>query len=334
MVVLAAKWHVLDLPNISRKIHDRPIPLLGGAAVFLSFLLTVLLLWQLGNLFDARINISLVFWFLVASFILIINGFLDDKYRLPAYISIIGPIISVVIVMIAGLKISYISNPIGGIIYLDNIFSSLSIWSVAIPMALTFLWLMGMTYTTKLLDGVDGLASSIGLIASVIIFFVSLSWDVSGSTTSLMSLSLAGAIFGFLILNWHPAKIFLGEGGSTFIGFALGVLSIISGSKIATALLVMGLPVLDILWVIIRRIKNKRPIYQGDNEHLHFRLMRAGLNQKQTVLFMSFVSLCFGFVSILFTTKAKIGALVIVIVLMFILSSFLNYKLKETNEEK
>jgi UDP-N-acetylmuramyl pentapeptide phosphotransferase/UDP-N-acetylglucosamine-1-phosphate transferase len=126
----------------------------------------------------------------------------------------------------------------------------------------------------------------------------------------------------------------LGEGGSTFIGFALGVLSIISGSKIATALLVMGLPVLDILWVIIRRIKNKRPIYQGDNEHLHFRLMRAGLNQKQTVLFMSFVSLCFGFVSILFTTKAKIGALVIVIVLMFILSSFLNYKLKETNEEK
>ena len=334
MIKLAAKWHILDLPNISRKIHDKPIPLLGGVAIYLAFLLSIGFLWQTGNLFDSRINIGLVAWFLLASLILIVNGFFDDKYKLPPQISIIGPIISVAIVILAGLKITYVSNPAGGIFYMDNILAPGSFWSLAIPIFITFFWLMGMTYTTKLLDGIDGLASSIGLIASVIIFFVSLSWDVAGSTTSLLSAILAGAIFGFLIFNWHPAKIFLGEGGSTFIGFALGVLAIISGSKIATALLVMGFPALDILWVIVRRLKNKQPIYQGDNEHLHFRLMRAGLSQKQTVLFMGFISLCFGLVSILFTTKAKISALFVVMALMFLLSSWLNYKLKEKHEVK
>jgi len=201
-----------------------------------------------------------------------------------------------------------------------------------LPIAITFLWLMGITYTTKLLDGVDGLTSSIGLIASLVIFITSLSWDVVGSTTSLLSISLAGAIFGFLILNWHPAKIFLGESGSTFIGFSLGVLAIISGSKIATALLVMGLPLLDIFWVVIKRLKRRKAFWKGDNEHLHFRLLTAGLSQRQVVLFISMIALAFGLVSIFFTTKTKIGALLLLLLFMFLLSSWLNYRLKSTNE--
>jgi len=161
---------------------------------------------------------------------------------------------------------------------------------------------------------------------------VSLSWDVIGSTTSILSLILAGSIFGFLILNWHPAKIFLGEGGSTFIGFSLAVLSIISGSKIATALLVMGLPLLDILVVIVKRICLRKPIWKGDKEHLHFRLLRSGFSHRQIVLFFSTISLSFGLVSIFFTTKIKISALLLLLSLMILLTIWLNIKLKKYEE--
>ena len=334
IIFLASRWRLFDLPDLNIKIHKKPIPLLGGLAIYLSFLLLVLFMWQRGFLLDARINPSLIFWFLFAGAILLFSGFLDDKYKLRPQWSFLGPLAATLIVMLAGLKIAYITHPDGGVLYLDRIFSDNGFWGTLIPLALTFFWLLGMTYTTKLLDGLDGLVSSIGFIAALIIFFVSLSWDVVGSTTSLLSLTLAGAIFGFLLLNWHPAKIFLGEGGSTFIGFSLGVLAIVSGSKIATALLVMGLPVLDIAWVIFRRLKKGHSIWQGDNEHLHFRLLRSGFGQRQTVLFMSLISLCFGIIALLFSTKAKISALLILLFLMFLLSTWLNWKLEKPHEKR
>jgi len=328
VIYIAYKFNILDHPSQERKIHSKPTPLLGGLAIYLSFSFLVLILWQGKLLLDGRVDLSMIAWFLLAGLVLMINGYLDDKYSLRPQISILGPIIASLIVILAGLKIAYITNPSGGILYLDNIFS----WDF-ITLIVTFLWLMGITYTTKLLDGIDGLTSSIGFIASLVIFGVSLNWDVVGSSTSLLSLALAGSIFGFLIFNWQPAKIFLGEGGSTFIGFALGVLSIISGSKIATALLVMGLPVLDIFWVSIKRIRQGRAIWSGDQEHLHFRMLRSGFSQRQIVIFLSLVSLSFGVISIFFTTKIKISALLIVFILMFVLSAWLNYRLKEKYEE-
>lgn len=328
IIHLAYRFNILDRPGEERKIHQAPVPLMGGLAIYLAFFLTIAILWQQKLLVDGRVELSVISWFLLAGFILMVNGYLDDKYSLTPKISIIGPILASLLVIIGGLKISYITNPMGGVLYLDNI----TAWNV-IGSLLTFLWLMGITYTTKLLDGIDGLTSSIGFIASLVIFGVSINWDVVGSSTSLLSLALAGAIAGFLFFNWHPAKIFLGEGGSTFIGFGLGVLSIVSGSKIATALLVMGLPVLDIFWVIIKRIKHGQPIWHGDQEHLHFRMLKSGFSQKQIVLFLSLVSLAFGIISIFFTTKIKIGALLIVFILMIILSSWLNYRLKEKYEK-
>lgn len=328
IIYLAKRFDILDHPKSDRKIHTQATPLLGGVAIYLSFVLTAFVLWQNGHFSDEKVSLSVLGAFALGGLILVVNGILDDKYDLPPVVTIWGPILASVAVIWGGLEINYITNPNGGILYLDSLFAF-----DIIPIIITFLWLMGITYTTKLLDGIDGLTSSIGLIASLVIFIVSLSWDVVGSTTSLLSLALAGSILGFLILNWHPAKIFLGEGGSTFIGFALGVLSIISGSKIATALLVMGLPVLDILWVIVRRWRQRKPFWRGDNEHLHFRMLKAGFSQQQIVMFLSVVSLCFGIISILFTTKAKIGALIVVFVLMIMLSSWLNYKLKVKNEE-
>ncbi len=336
-IYLANKFRILDYPKAERKIHSEPIPLLGGSAIYLSFLLVVLFMWQNHQLLDNRLSGPMIIWFLLAGLILVINGIIDDKWSLPAYMTIWGPIMASILVIIGGLKIIYITNPNGGILYLNNVFSSIFSWQGAdysfawLSIIITFLWLLATTYTTKLLDGIDGLTSSIGLVASLVIFVVSLSWDVVGSTTSILSLALAGSILGFLFFNWYPAKIFLGEGGSTFIGFSLGVLAIISGSKIATAILVMGLPLLDIIWVIARRVKAKRPIWRGDKNHLHFRLLDAGLSQRQVVIFFSIISLLFGLLSIIFTTKAKIGALIVVIVLMFIVSTWLNYRLKQNH---
>lgn len=329
VIFIAQHFNILDYPKDLRKIHSQPMPLLGGLAIYFSFGLSILWLMKNNQLLDERMSWSLVGWFLLAGLILMVNGFLDDRYNLPAKYTILGPILASLVMIVGGLRIAYITSPSGGVLYLNSFFSSLGGLGYLLPFLLTFLWLMGLTYTTKLLDGLDGLASSIGLIASLVIFIVSLSWDVVGSTTSLLALALGGALFGFLFLNWYPAKLFLGEGGSTFIGFALGVLSIISGSKIATALLVMGLPVLDIIWVMLRRWRQGKPFWHGDQQHLHFRLLAAGLSQRQVVIFLSLISLAFGLVSILFTTRAKISALFILLILMFLLSSWLNYRLKQ-----
>lgn len=338
VIALAHKCDILDYPKADRKIHKIPVALLGGLAIYISVFIGIFILWQFGQLDDTRVSTATIVYFLIAGLILMLNGFLDDKYSLSAKVTIWGPILASALVIFGGLRIVYITSFSGGVLYLDDFFAS--IFSLGsghffydyLAMFISFAWLMGITYTTKLLDGIDGLVTSIGLVASIVIFVVSLSWDVAGSTTSLMALILGGSLLGFLILNWYPAKIFLGEGGSTFIGFSLGVLAIISGSKIATALLVMGLPVLDILWVVVRRLKNKKAFWHGGKEHLHFRLLDAGLSQRKIVLFLTSISVSFGIISIFFTTKAKISALFLLLLLMFVLSSWLNYKLKQKNE--
>ena len=172
-----------------------------------------------------------------------------------------------------------------------------------------------------LLDGLDGLVSGIGAIGAIILFIVSLFWDVPQSGTSILALILAGSCLGFLIYNWHPARIFLGESGSVFIGFMLGILAIISGAKIATALLIMGIPLLDVAWIVLRRIfvEHKSP-FQGDRKHLHFRLLDVGFSQRQAVLFLYALTLIFGLSSLFLQSQYKIVALGILILVMLILA--------------
>lgn len=332
VIALANNYKILDYPKDERKIHKVPMPLLGGLPIYFSWVIVILFLnWQ-GRLLDQKISWLMLAGLLVAGLILIIMGVLDDKYNLPPQATIWAPILAALAIIVSGMEITHVTHPSGGVLYLNNLVGNSGFFLLWLPPAITFLWLLSITYTAKLLDGVDGLTSSIGLVASLVIFIVSLSWDVRCSTTSLLSIAFSGAIFGFLVLNWHPAKIFLGEGGSTLIGFTLGVLSIISGSKIATALLVMGLPLLDIFWVVVRRLKRGQPFWRGDQEHLHFRLLAAGLSQRQVVFFLSLVSFCFGLMSIFFTTKTKLGALAFLLIFMFVLSSWLNYRLKARHE--
>jgi len=141
--------------------------------------------------------------------------------------------------------------------------------------------------------------------------------------TALLCIILAGVALGFLIFNFHPAKIFLGEGGSTFLGFTLGTLAIISGGKIATALLCMGIPILDVIWVVSRRLITKKSPFLGDKKHLHFRLLDIGFSHRQTVLFLWFMSACFGITALFLKSRGKLIALGVLAFIMIVLALIL-----------
>jgi len=321
---IAIKLNIIDRPGGERKLHEKAIPLLGGVAIFLSFF-SVLLLSK-NQLIAGDLDTFHWLGFFIGACFLMIGGILDDKYNIKPQYQIVWPILAVLAVVIGGVEIEKITNPFGGFYYLDSIKLPIislggTVFSfVVISDLVIILWLLGMMYTTKLLDGVDGLVSSVTLIGAMIIFLFTMTTKYYQPDIGLAALVLAGASAGFLILNWHPAKIFLGEAGSLFLGYALGVLAIISGGKIAIALLIMGLPMLDVVWTIIRRLRDKQnPFKFADRKHLHFRLLDIGLSQKQTVFVYLAVSGLFGLSAIFLQSLGKVVALSVLLFLMLIL---------------
>lgn len=318
---LALRLNIVDAPGEDRKIQIGHVPLLGGLAIYGAVIITLIFSWLAGWLADGKITTAQLLGIIFGGLIIIIVGFLDDKYNLRTK-AFVGPLLATILAIMLGITIEYITNPfISGT---GPYGRALLYFSPYLGSLLSFIWLMGIMYTTKLLDGLDGLVSGIGAIGATIIFIVSLFWDVPESGTSILALILAGSCLGFLIYNWHPANIFLGEIGSVFIGFMLGTLSIISGAKIATTLLVMGIPILDVVWIIARRllVERKNPL-TGDKKHLHFRLLNAGFSHRGAVLFMYFLSLIFGVSSIFLQSQSKIIALGALITVMVILAFIL-----------
>ncbi len=292
---------IVDRPDGGRKTHSRPIPLLGGLALFFAIAFTILWALYAGWLPGPHIKEKYLFGLLLATTLLVIGGALDDRFNLRPSRQIIWPILATLAVVASGIGVVYITNPLGGQLVLDRI-SVVVLWWKGIPYRFTlladiftFLWLLGMTYTTKLLDGLDGLVSGITVIGAIIIAVVSITRDVAQPDTATLALIVAGAFLGFLLFNFHPATIFLGEGGSTLAGFLLGTLAIISGGKIATTLLVIALPLFDAAIVILRRMfVERRSPTSADRTHLHFRLLDLGFTPRQVVLFYWFVAALFG----------------------------------------
>lgn len=312
---LATHFDIRDYPDRPRKIHTKPLPKLGGLAIFASFVFGILVLTFLRG--TAEISVIRIAGFILGGMVLIIGGILDDKYDLRSSQQIWFPVVAALLVVLTGTHISYISNPFGGKIILDQykilgypLFGSL----------LVFGWLLVLTYTTKFLDGMDGLVSGISGIAGLVIFGLSLRPEVNQTTTAFLALIFAAACFGFLPLNFYPAKIFLGEGGSVFTGFMIAVLAVISGGKIATALLVLGIPVLDAVWVVVRRVWFKSSPFVGDKKHLHFRLLDIGLSQRQAVLLLYFLAAAFGGVAVFLQSLGKLVALLILGLVMLIVA--------------
>jgi UDP-GlcNAc:undecaprenyl-phosphate GlcNAc-1-phosphate transferase len=307
---LALGYDIVDKPDGQRKIHGRIVPLLGGVAIFLAFWLTIFFLFLTGGLSSIFSEHLLGVFF--GGLVLIILGYFDDRYNLPVKIRLGVSVLAVLLVLIGGVGIDGITNPLGGILSLDMWkLSLLGGEFVVLADILVFFWLMGMMYTTKILDGLDGLATGIIMIGGVMIFLLSTFTIFKQADVSLVSLVLVGACLGFLLWNFYPAKIFLGEGGGLFLGFILGVLAIISGGKIATALLVMAFPVFDLVRVIYLRIKNKQSMTLGDRRHLHFQLVDVGFSQRQVVLFLYAVAFIFGMTTLFFPSHLKIITLIV-----------------------
>lgn len=312
---VATKIGAVDKPGGDRKIHKKTTPLLGGVAVAAAFILGVLLLWS--ELTTGYLLPKHLIGVIAGVVVLAIGGALDDKYNLPPQKQIIAPVLAALIVVGAGVGIDYITNPFGGVWRLDG-------WQWELfrigdtPYHFTLLadlfavlWVLGMMYTTKFLDGLDGLVSGVSMIGMVVLFILSISEPVLQPETAWLALIGAASFAGFLVWNWNPAKIFLGESGSLIAGFLLGSIAIISGAKIATALLIMGIPVLDVVWVILRRfIIERRSPFQADRKHLHLRLIDAGLTQKQAVLFFYVFTLGFGLAALYLHSFTKLIALV------------------------
>ncbi|HYF05085.1 MAG TPA: MraY family glycosyltransferase [Patescibacteria group bacterium] len=294
---------LLDIPTGGRKIHTKPMPLTGGLAVFFSYSLAVAGYLWMGDVNFQLIPLKFFLSLFFGGAILILGGVLDDKYSMPPLVQLLFPAFAALIVMYLGVGVGLkeISNPFGTPFNLRVTF-------LFIPIAyyLVFFWLMGMMFTTKLLDGLDGLTSGIGGIAATALFFLSLTPKVNQPETAILALLFCGVLFGYLVFAFHPASIFLGQGGSLYVGFVLGVLSVILGGKILTALLVMGMPILDVVWAILRRIMQGKNPFVGDRRHLHHRLLDAGLPHWQAVLVFYAVSAIFGFSAVFMQTKGKI----------------------------
>lgn len=296
---LAIKLGALDAPD-DRKVHTRPIPRMGGLAIYAAFVLAVL-----SSMYISREIMGL----LVGGTVILIVGIIDDLKPLPAKVKLLGQIVAASVLVMFDIRIEWLTNPFGDMLYVDYL---------AIP--LTILWVVSLTNTVNLIDGLDGLAAGVSTIASVTILLVALQQNFW--TVTILTAALAGSALGFLQHNFNPAKIFMGDTGSMFLGYMLAAISILGAVKSAAtiALIVpivaLGLPILDTAFAIIRRYMSGKPIFKPDKGHLHHRLLEMGLTQKQAVLLMYVISGCLGLSAIALTEVNKSFGILIIIVLL------------------
>lgn len=307
--LVATKIGLLDHPDGGRKRHAKPVPLLGGVAVFLSFALVVLVVMaQTDHFFSGEIEPKHLLGLLGGGLILVLGGALDDKFDLKPRYSIIFPVAAALMAVAVGIGPSKITNPFGSAFEIPQIISSL----------FTFGWLMCLIYTTKFLDGLDGLATGISAIGTLMIALLALSTAYFQPDVAVLALIAFSVLIGFLLWNLPPAQVFLGEGGSTFLGFLIGTLAIISGSKVATALLVVGIPALDVLFVLIERFKRGHSLSKGDRLHLHHKLFDLGLSSRQIIALYFTIAITFGITTLVFASWQKLIALVGLFIIMCI----------------
>jgi UDP-GlcNAc:undecaprenyl-phosphate GlcNAc-1-phosphate transferase len=278
---LASRLRLVDVPGqLWRKQHGRAVPLAGGTAVWLAFWLALgMWLWLEGT--EVHLLPPRWYWgMFLGSGCLMIGGWLDDRLRLPATLSWLFPVGAAVLASWCGIgeDLTALSNPFGAPIPL-----TVRLLGVPLSGVVTGIWLLSMSYTTKLLDGVDGLVATVSVLAALVLLVVAFTPQVDQPRAAILAALLAAALVGFLPYNLPPAKVFLGEGGSTFLGFMIAVIAVVVNGKIATAVLVMGVPMLDVVVVIISRGLAGQNPFTGDRRHLHFRLLELGLSPKQAV---------------------------------------------------
>lgn len=308
VIGLAKKIKAIDIPKDERRVHKKPIPLMGGLAIFYGFLISVLCFCVI----DTK-----VMGILLGALVIIITGIIDDKYDMPAKLKLMLQIVAAAVVVVFGVDISYFQNPFsGGYITLD--------W-LSIP--ITIIWIVGVTNAVNLTDGLDGLAAGISTIASMSLLILIMFTD--NVNLAIMTAALVGAGFGFLPYNFNPAKIFMGDTGSMFLGYMLACISVQGLMKtytvisFAVPILVLGLPIFDTVFAIVRRVVTGRSIMSPDRGHLHHRLLDMGFSQRQTVaiLYTLTAILCLTAL-VMFLKDAFRGLILIMAVVVIIMVCF------------
>ncbi len=341
---IGIKFGIVSKPR-ERDIHKKPVPRIGGMAIFLSFIIISFLVLKFfmpdyaqfssGNWLSIDKHL-LAIW--LGGLVIALSMLLDDIFSLRPWQKLGFQAIATFIIIASGIGINILPNPFGQPIDLNSVYVPIltihgityhfSLWSDL----LTLIWLLGMMNIINFIDGVDGLAGGVSLIAVMTIFLLSISVAVSQPHTAMLAIILAGAIFGFLTWNFPPAKIFMGDVGSMFLGYMIGVLTIISGGKLATVFLVLGFPIIDGLLVVGGRIRRKEnPFTTPDKTHLHHRFLKAGYSPRQAVLSMYAISIAFSWVALRSTTVNKLIASVILVILVILLTRILNYKIARKN---
>lgn len=318
--LLARRTGVLDAPDQARKFHGKPIPLLGGLAIFVAVAVGAVALR--GSLLGGFLLGKHLAGIVIGALVLVIGGALDDRYDLPPWAQICFTVTAALAIVASGIGVDVITNPFGGVLHTDLWHLTVFTWHDA-PYRLslpgdiiTFGWLLMMMYATKLLDGLDGLVSGLTVIGAVVVALLALTPEMGQPELASFALIVAGAFAGFLFYNSRPASIFLGEGGSTLAGFLLGTLAILSGAKIGITMLVMAIPLLDLLWTIFRRfVLARRSIAAPDAQHLHFLLVASGVSPGVTVALFWLFAAAFGGAGLFIPGRAKVLAFILLVAL-------------------
>ena len=300
---IAFKVDALDYPN-NRKVHTMPTPRLGGIGIVVSFYVGIFIVFGF-----TQTAISIIF----PSIFVVLAGVLDDIFsispKLKLFLQFMGALVFV---------------SFGG----NHIISFFMVEGQPLPLnelslVITVLWLIGASNAVNLIDGLDGLAGGVSLISSLSLGLLCIL--IGNNTYGIVTFILAASILGFLKYNFYPASIFMGDTGALFLGFILGELAILGALKGATfisfilPILILGIPILDTVWSIIRRVLSGKPIMNADKNHLHHRLLNRGFSHRQTVLFIYCISAILGVTAVLASGISTINMIVVVVVVVLVI---------------
>ncbi len=302
---LAFRIGAVDHPNY-RKVHMSVMPRIGGLAIFGAFLIGYILL---------RPEDSHATGILVGAAIILVTGFLDDMLEITAKAKVLGQLAAAIVVVTwGGLQIEFINFPFGG---------QLEFGYLSIP--ITILWIIGITNAINLIDGLDGLAAGVSTIALMALSVMAI--IVPNPFVVATAAILAASSFGFLFFNFHPAKIFMGDTGSLFLGYMISVLALLGFKSVAMISLIipvimLGVPIFDTFFAIVRRIRMKQKISAPDKSHLHHCLLRIGFSHRQTVLIIYGLAILFGVAAILFSQATVWGSIILLVVMLLAVELF------------
>lgn len=297
---MAYKVGAVDVPKDNRRMHDHPIPRLGGLAIALAFLLTTMLLVKLDKQLQG---------ILLGSIVIVVLGVLDDSLTLPALPKFIVQILAAVIVVAHGCTIRYVTNP-----FSSEAGACIDLGALSVPV--TIIWIVTITNAVNFIDGLDGLAVGVSAISAATMLVIALL--VAERNVALVMAALLGACMGFIPYNYNPAKIFMGDTGATFLGFILATMSIQGMFKLyaiisfAVPFLILGVPIFDISFAVIRRLARHQNPMKADRGHIHHRLIDMGFSQKQTVAITYTLTGILGLAAVLLTSSGEVKTLILI----------------------